>query len=1180
MTTYNDCYQQSLEYFNGDEIAANVFLTKYALVNPESGDILEPTPDLMHKRLAKEFARIEAKYSNPMSEEEIYGLLKNFKYVIPQGSPMAGIGNPYQVTSLSNCFLAEMPLDSYGSIMHTDQQLAQISKRRGGVGIDLSNIRPKGLPTKNASKTTDGIALFMERFSNTIREVGQAGRRGALMQTLSVHHPEIETFIKIKRDLKKVTGANISIRLSDAFLQAVEDGTDYVVQFPVGEPDPAKCLVYKHISARALWAEIMDSAWQSAEPGLLFWDTVIKRSPADCYADVGYKTVSTNPCITKDSWIMTDVGPRQVEQLIGKPFNAIVNGKAYRAKPGFVKTGFKKVFEVKTKHGFTVKATDNHKFKTPTGWVGLGSLAVGDSLVLNNHTGFEWSGNGTRDEGWLLGNLLGDGTFAGFSRRANLCYWGETKMHMVEHATQLLNNVTSCRSDLGSSKSEIVNDNKCKHVTSRGLHKLALNYLLRDKQIGRLVEESSSDFHAGFLSGWFDADGTVIGTNKKGISVRLGSVNLENLYAAQRMLARLGIVSNIYENRKLAQSRLMPNGHNGESYYECQAFHELVISKNNINVFKSKIGFADPNKTNKLNNLVAQHEVRGLYKETYLSPICSITELGFEDVYDTTVDEVHEFDANGISVHNCSELTLSELDSCRLMLQNLASFVSNPFTKEAAFDFELFKTVSYKAQRLMDDMVDLELEKIQLIIDKVKSDPEPDYIKAPELSLWEKIYKTAENGRRTGLGITALGDTLAYLGLRYGSDESIKMTEEIYRTLAIASYKASVDMAEERGAFPVYSYDKEKNHEFILDVMNEDLELKAKWAKFGRRNIANLTTAPAGSVSIECQTTSGIEPAFMVQYKRRKKITNSDEVATVDFIDDLGDKWQEFTVYHHGFKKWMEVTGLTAYEDSPYFKSMSGDVDWEAKVRLQGAAQKWVDHAISCTVNVPNETTVETVQKIYSTGWKSGCKGLTIYRDGSRSGVLIADEPKKEVPTKALVDHFAPKRPEILPCDIYHFTVKGEKWNAFVGLYEGRPYEIFAGRAEYIAIPKSRKTGTIKKNGAYNVIIGEGENEITIKDLAKVFENSTESAFTRTISLALRHGTPIQFVVEQLDKGASKEDEMFSLSKGLMRVLKAYIKDGTTVSSTTKCPGCGASGSLVYQDGCMLCSSCGDSKCG
>lgn len=823
MPTYNECYQQSLEYFNGDEIAANVFLTKYALVNPETNEILEPTPDLMHKRLAKEFARIEAKYSNPMSEEEIYGLLKNFKYVIPQGSPMAGIGNPYQVTSLSNCFLAEMPLDSYGSIMHTDQQLAQISKRRGGVGIDLSNIRPKGLPTKNASKTTDGIALFMERFSNTIREVGQAGRRGALMQTLSVHHPEIETFIKIKRDLKKVTGANISIRLSDAFLQAVEDGTDYVVQFPVDEPDPAKCLVYKKISARALWAEIMTSAWQSAEPGLLFWDTVIRRSPADCYADVGYKTVSTNPC---------------------------------------------------------------------------------------------------------------------------------------------------------------------------------------------------------------------------------------------------------------------------------------------------------------------------------------------------------------------SELTLSELDSCRLMLINLVSFVSYSFTKDAKFDFDAFGTIAYKAQRLMDDMVDLELEKIQLIIDKVKSDPEPDYIKAPELSLWEKIYKTAENGRRTGLGITALGDTLAYLGLRYGSDDSIKMTEEIYRMLAIASYRASVDMAEERGAFPVYSYDKEKDHVFILDVMNEDLELKAKWAKFGRRNIANLTTAPAGSVSIECQTTSGIEPAFMVQYKRRKKITSSDEVANVDFIDDLGDKWQEFTVYHHGFKKWMDVTGLTAYEDSPYYKSMSGDVDWEAKVRLQGAAQKWVDHAISCTVNVPNETTVETVQKIYSTGWKSGCKGLTIYRDGSRSGVLIADEPKKEdVPAQSLVDNFAPKRPEILPCDIYHFTVKGEKWNAFVGLFEGRPYEIFAGRAEYISIPKSKKTGRIKKNGAYNVIIGEGENEIIIKDMAHVFENSTESAFTRTISLALRHGTPVQFVVEQLDKGASKENEMFSLSKGLMRVLKSYIKDGTAVSAK-KCPSCGASDSLVYQDGCMMCNSCGDSKCG
>lgn len=822
MTTYKEAFEKSLEYFNGDEIAANVFLTKpYSLITPE-GDILEPTPDDMHKRLAKEFARVESKYPKSMSEDDIYSLFKDFKYVVPQGSPMAGIGNPYYLMSLSNCFLAEMPLDSYGSILHTDQQLAQISKRRGGVGIDLSNIRPKGLPTKNASKTTDGIALFMERFSNTIREVGQAGRRGALMQTLSVHHPEIETFVKIKRDLKKVTGANISVRLSDAFLQAVEDGTDYVVKFPVDEQDPAKCLVYEKLSARKLWNDIMESAWQSAEPGLLFWDTVLRRSPADCYADVGYKTVSTNPC---------------------------------------------------------------------------------------------------------------------------------------------------------------------------------------------------------------------------------------------------------------------------------------------------------------------------------------------------------------------SELTLSELDSCRLMLVNLASFVINPFTSSAYFDIKHFEEVAYKAQRLMDDMVDLELEKIQLIIDKVKSDPEPDYIKAPELSLWEKIYKTAENGRRTGLGITALGDALAYLGLRYGSDASIAATEQIYRSLALSSYRASVDMAEERGAFPVYSYDKEKDHVFILDVMNEDPELKAKWAKVGRRNIANLTTAPAGSVSICTQTTSGIEPAFMVQYKRRKKISTNSEQARVDFIDDLGDKWQEFTVYHHGFKKWMEVTGLTNYEDSPYYKSMSNDVDWEAKVRLQGAAQKWVDHAISCTVNVPNETTVETVKKIYNTGWKSGCKGLTIYRDGSRSGVLVADEPKKtEEQSSQLVDHFAPKRPEILTCDIYHFTVKGEKWNAFVGLYEGRPYEIFAGRSEFISIPKSKKVGKIKKNGVYNVIIGEGENEIIIKDLARVFENSTESAFTRTISLALRHGTPIQFVVEQLDKGASKEDEMFSLSKGLMRVLKAYIKDGTKATSK-KCPECGATDSLVYQEGCMTCKSCGHSKC-
>ncbi len=818
MTTFKDALGQSIQYFNGDELAANTYLTKYALTSPQ-GDILEPTPEFMHRRLAKEFARIEKKYPNPLSEEEIFGYLDKFKYIIPQGSPMSGIGNPFQFTSLSNCFVIESPYDSYGGILKTDQEQVQLMKRRGGVGFDISTIRPKGLLTSNAAKTTDGIGVFMERFSNTCREVAQGGRRGALMLSVSVHHPEIRTFINIKKDLKKVTGANISIRLSDEFMNAVKSDDSYQLRWPVDSTDPT---VSQTVSAKDIWNEIIDSAWTSAEPGLLFWDNIKKFSPADAYEE--FQTTSTNPC---------------------------------------------------------------------------------------------------------------------------------------------------------------------------------------------------------------------------------------------------------------------------------------------------------------------------------------------------------------------GEIVLSPYDSCRLLLVNVLSFVENKFTKEASFNYEKFAKVVQVAQRLMDDIIDLELEMIDKLIAKIESDPEPEEVKAIELNLWKKIRKTCVRGRRTGLGLTAIGDAIAAFNVVYGTQESVEVIEKIYKVLAINSYRSSIDMAKERGPFEAWNYETEKDHPFINRIMEAEPSLVSDWKKYGRRNIANTTTAPAGSVSICTQTTSGIEPVFSLSYKRRKKINPNDPTnPNVDFVDDLGDKWQEFTVYHHNFQEWMKVTGLSNVEDSPYFKATANDIDWVMKVKAQAAAQKWICHSISNTTNVPKETTVETVKDIYMAGWELGCKGVTIYRDGSRSGVLVSDEPKKEVVTKTLVDNFAPKRPEILPCDIYHFTVKGEKWNAFVGLLEGRPYEIFAGRAEYISIPKSKKTGRLKKNGAYNVIIGEGENEIIIKDMAHVFENSTESAFTRTISLALRHGTPVQFVVEQLDKGASKENEMFSLSKGLMRVLKSYIKDGTAVVSTKKCPSCGASDSLVYQDGCMLCSSCGDSKCG
>lgn len=821
---YQEALTVSKKYFDGDELAAQVFLGKYALTNGD-GEILEKSPDEMHHRLAKEFARVEAKYANPLSEEEIYSYFKDFKYIVPQGSPMSGIGNPYQTVSLSNCFVVEAPFDSYAGICRTDQEQAQIMKRRGGVGFDISTIRPKGLATSNAAKTTDGIGVFMERFSNTCREVAQGGRRGALMLSISVHHPEIETFINIKRDLKKVTGANISIRLSDEFMNAVKSNSDYEVRFPVDETVNPK--ISHKINAKHVWDQIIDSAHASAEPGLLFWDNVLKNGPADCYKDKGFKTVSTNPC---------------------------------------------------------------------------------------------------------------------------------------------------------------------------------------------------------------------------------------------------------------------------------------------------------------------------------------------------------------------GEITLSAYDSCRLLLVNTLSFVKNPFTDKATFDFDSYSKVVQVSQRLMDDMIDLELECVDKIIQKVESDPEPRDVKDPELNLWHKIRQAAVNGRRTGLGVTAIGDTLAALGLRYGSQESISAIEEIYKYLALNAYRSTVEMAKERGAFPVFEYDLEKDHPFINRIMNLDSKLKEDWKKYGRRNIALTTTAPAGSVSTLTQTTSGIEPAFEVVYKRRKKINPNDKEARVDFVDALGDKWQEYKVYHHQYKKWMEVSGKENIEDSPYFKARANDIDWVAKVKAQAAAQKWICHSISNTTNVPNETTKETISDIYMTGWESGTKGVTVYRDGCRDGVLVTDKPttpvvddEKKDSDRKFEEHHAPKRPIDLTCDIFHITVHGEKWNAFVGMYEDKPYEIFAGRSEYVSIPKSKKQGIIHKNGSYNLLIGEADDQIVVKDLAKVFENASESAFTRTISLALRHGVPVQYVVEQIEKGANKDNNLFSLGKGMMRVLKGYIKDGTTTKK--KCESCGSE-ALAYQEGCLTCTACGSSKCG
>lgn len=820
---YETAMKKSLKYFDGDELAANVFVTKYALTDLD-GKILEATPADMHRRLAKEFARIEAKYPNPMSEDEIFELLDGFKYIVPQGSPMAGIGNPYQVMSLSNCFVIEGPYDSYAGILLSDQEQAQLMKRRGGVGFDISRIRPRGMVANNAAKTTDGIGVFMDRFSNTTREVAQGGRRGALMLTISVHHPEIETFINIKNDTTRVTGANISIRLSDDFMNAVKNNEKYKLQWPVDSDNP---VVTEWADAAEIWDKIITSAHASAEPGLLFWDTVKRRSATDDYEQ--FQTVSTNPC---------------------------------------------------------------------------------------------------------------------------------------------------------------------------------------------------------------------------------------------------------------------------------------------------------------------------------------------------------------------GEITLSAYDSCRLLLVNTLSFVANPFTDKATFKRDEFIKVAAAAQRLMDDMVDLELEQIDKTIAKIDSDPEPASIKRVERELWEKIRWTCENGRRTGLGVTAIGDTIAALGLTYGSDESIEMIELIYQLLTQTAYIESVKMAKERGAFSAWDYEKEKNNEFINQVLTNDVAPYADaWRKYGRRNIACTTTAPAGSVSVLTQTTSGIEPAFMTSYTRRKKINPSDKEARVDFVDDLGDKWQEYTVYHHGFKQWMDVTGETDVKKSPYYKATANDIDWVAKVKAQAAAQRWIDHAISNTTNIPADTPVDVVKDIYMTGWESGCKGVTIYREGSRSGVLVNPDPP--VQSMSIQVNNAPKRPVELDCYVHHMTVLGEKWLMFVGLLDGKPYELMGGLSKFVSVPKRVTRGKIvKHNGAVNPARydfhydyeEDEDNETVVRDINNAFENATYAAFTRTISLALRHGAPVRYVVEQIQKGAEKEDDLFSFSKAASRVLKQYIEDGIEIAGKS-CKDCGSQ-SLIYEEGCAKCTACGSSKCG
>ena len=837
--SYKDAYESTLQYFEGDDLAAKVWVSKYALKD-SGGNIYEKTPDDMHRRIASEIARIEAKYPNPLSAEEVFDLIKKFKYIIPQGSPMTGIGNNFQIASLSNCFVigSGTDSDSYGSIMKIDEEQVQLMKRRGGVGHDLSHIRPKGSPVKNSALTSTGLVPFMERYSNSTREVAQDGRRGALMLSVSVNHPDSEDFVNAKLEQGKITGANISVRIDDEFMKAVVGKEDYVQKYPIHS---SKAKFQKTVKATDLWDKIIHNAWKSAEPGVLFWDTIIKESLPDCYADLGYETVSTNPC---------------------------------------------------------------------------------------------------------------------------------------------------------------------------------------------------------------------------------------------------------------------------------------------------------------------------------------------------------------------GEIPLCPYDSCRLLAVNLFSYVENPFTKKAKFNFELFKEHVGYAQRMMDDIIDLEMEKIDAILLKIESDPESDEIKATEKNLWTKIRKKTIEGRRTGVGITAEGDMLAALNIQYGSKEGNEFSTLVHKTLALAAYRSSVEMAKERGAFAIYDAKREEKNPFIIRLKEADSDLYEDLKKYGRRNIALLTIAPTGSTSLMSQTTSGIEPVFLPVYKRRRKVNPNDKDVRVDFVDEVGDSWEEYIVFHHRFKEWMEVNRIDTdknytqdeinkiIEISPYYKATSNDVDWLSKVEMQGAIQKWVDHSISVTINVPNDATEELVNQLYIKAWEVGCKGVTVYRDGSRSGVLISNEEKKEEKTEILQPAFPTKRPQVLEADVVRFQNNKDKWIAFVGLIDKKPYEIFTGLAddeEGIALPRWVNEGLIIKNrdedgkSRYDFQFTNLRGyKTTIEGLSHKF-NPEFWNYAKLISGTLRHGMPIENVVELINRLELDSESINNWKAGVARALKRYIADGTEAAG--KCSNCG-SDQVVYQEGCLICKNCGSSKCG
>lgn len=992
--SYEEAKQLCLKYFRGDEIATDAYLNKYAL--KKDGDknlIYEPTPDYMHRRLAKEFARIEKKYPNRLSEMDIYSLLEHFKYIVPQGGSMAGIGNPMPV-SLSNCFVIGTKEDSYGAICQTDEEQVQISKRRGGVGHDLSYLRPAGTIVHNAAGTSSGMVSFMERYSHSIREVCQEGRRGALMLSCSITHPQVEVFIDAKLDTGKVTGANISVKLTDKFMNAVKEHKSFEQKFPIDSDKPS---VSRKIDATAIWKKIMYNAWKSAEPGVLFWDTILKESTARLYGD-NYEEFSTNPCF-----------------------------------PGNTKI-----------YGVKIDGVDVPE-------ITIKELAeLGKEFIITNSASYN-------DNSWSYDTA---------GKLSIACYSG--KKHIIK---------------------VVLSDDTSFECTPN--HKLATTD-------GRYVEAK-------------DAVGEFI---------------------------------------------------------ECN-----TINENNENVLLYVTNIIDENKE--------------------------------EDVYDVTVDDNHNYmiyayDNKGklslILVKNCGEIPLCQYGACVLNCINLYSYVRNPFTSEAFFDLELFKQHVKCAMHLTDDIIDLEQEKVQQIIDKIMSDPEKETTKFTELNLWKKIYDMHTDMRRVGLGITGLGDMLAALNYTYGTKEATEFAASIQQTLAIAAYSTSIELAKERGAFKIWNYETEKDAPFVNRVLaSMSSQTKREYARYGRRNVHCLTIAPTGTVSLMTQTTSGIECVFMPFYVRRRKVEASEPY---DFVDKVGDHFQEYVVVHPKLVEWYIATqepGMdyesaveklskfssvemqALVDKSPYYHATTRDVDWVEKVRMQGEMQKFVDHSISVTVNLPESATEELVSTVYMTAWESGCKGCTIYREGSRDAVLINKEDKKSKKTNLLSSGHMSKRKPVLPAIVDVIKSRGETFAVLIGIDEGRPYEVFAFKIQPDEVPvfKANKQTTITKVAKKHYSLGHEFDHVWGAENILCREGSEEEqAITRMVSTMLRGGRiPLEEIIDQIIKSSTSIEKF---SKALAICLQKFLKDGLVLHE--KCPNCG--GDMISYEGCKKCVNCGQSKCG